>query len=294
MLACPRLALLLLAIAAGGCFAAIDPPAAEDAAPPPAPDLGAAPADAAERADLTPPYAASPDGAVSVIGCDGGAGTVGAVFWGVPVYCQPSSATGFYQCDELANRFLRDALAHPNLDNVVSQYASSMCGLAAARPEYSVWGPGFGDSSGRAPVPGDLIIWSGTPGHVAVVTSASAATVEYVQQNLGGPTSSIGWDPAAAFFESATAECWIHAEPSAPAPWPSGADCGCFDGDGDYCGLAIVDHEHWFGCAANLAAGGRAAYDTLYHCAHGVFTVETACGRCFTPDLEPATGACAE
>src|SRR5579883_1329115 len=107
--------------------------------------------------------------------CD--VGEIGAVFRGVPAYCQPSSATGYYQCDELANRFMRDALLHPELDNVVTDYASSICAHAAAMPsDYTVYGPGYVPSGGHAPVPGDLLVLNGAPGHVAVIVGFADPT----------------------------------------------------------------------------------------------------------------------
>jgi hypothetical protein len=80
-----------------------------------------------------------PDGALWINEGDCGTGQVGATFMQVPAYCQPPEAvsSGYYQCDELANRFMRDALQHPDLDNVVTEYASSICGKAAASSAYS-------------------------------------------------------------------------------------------------------------------------------------------------------------
>jgi hypothetical protein len=236
------------------------------------------------------------DGTLVVFGCQGETGTVGATFMGVPAYCQPPGA-GFYQCDELANRFMRDAFQHPNIDNVALDFAKNMCDLANAIAAYSVWGPGYRETTGNAPVAGDLVVWWSNvgSGHVAVVTGADASSVAYMQQNAKSPTATIGWDPATSFFRvvdaSFPAKCWIHPEPSpAPSP-PSGPDCGCFDGEGDYCGLSILDHQEWFGCAASIPASGL-EYDTLYSCAAGVFTEKTRCGSCVTDWLVPALGHC--
>jgi hypothetical protein len=78
-----------------------------------------------------------PEAGLVVLGCDGGFGTIGALFMGVPAYCQDFSAL-YYQCDELGNRFMRDAWQHPNLDNVATEYASIMSAHAAQTSAYSV------------------------------------------------------------------------------------------------------------------------------------------------------------
>jgi len=222
-------------------------------------------------------------------GCNGATpGTMGATFMGVAAYCQPSSGTGFYQCDELANRFMRDALKHPNLDDVVTQFASSICAAASTSSAYSAWGPAFRATNGHAPVPGDLVVWSGSPGHVAVVVDwADATSLRVVQQNELPVVRTLAWDAGAAFIDGA--ECWVHAEPAPPAPAPSGTACGCFDGDGDYCGLAIVDHAWWNDCSAP----GAIDYDTLYACFAGSFAPKEACSSgCVTAVMTPALGAC--
>jgi hypothetical protein len=222
-----------------------------------------------------------------------GVGEIGAVFRGVPAYCQPTSATGYYQCDELANRYMRDALQHADLDNVVSDFASSICAKASAMSTYSVWGPGYGSTSGRQPEAGDLVVYTGMPGHVAVVVGfADPTDVTIMQQNAGSSVATVGWDPAASFFTVANAECWVHAEVSPPAKPPGGPSCGCFAGGPGTCGLAIVDHEGWYGCTASVPDGG-VAYDSLYTCDAGAFTKTQDCpARCITPNLFDASGAC--
>ncbi len=217
-------------------------------------------------------------------------GEIGAIFRGVPVYCQVPGPTGYYQCDELANRFLRDTVGHPNIDNVVTEYASSMCAQAAAMPAYSVHGGHFAPTSGTAPAAGDLIVWSGTPGHVAVVTSAVGGVVSYVQQNVGRPADHLLWDGVAPW----PTECWVHPEP-APPPLPANLpDCGCFDGNGDYCGLSVVDHAAWYGCKPRVAGGGAADYGHLYACNNGVFTAKRSCKSCITALLTDAKGVCGD
>lgn len=215
-------------------------------------------------------------------------GDIGAVFRGVPIYCQPPGASGFYQCDELANRFLRDTSGHPNLDNVVTEFASSMCAKAAASAAYSVWGSGYRDPQGHRPGGGDLVVWAGAPGHVAVVTHATSADVSFVQQNTGRATGSVAWNGVTAW----PTECWIHPEPIASTPAAHGSDCGCFAGEGDYCGLSVVDHAAWYACTPRIAGGGVADYGHLYTCAAGLFTATRACSTCITDSLTVSTGSC--
>jgi hypothetical protein len=265
---------------------------AADSGPPPPPGDGATSPDGA----LKPPSVdagADPDAGLVVLGCEGGFGTIGAFFMGVPAYCQDFSAR-YYQCDELGNRFMRDALQHPNLENVATEYASTMCANAAEMSAYSVWGPQYRDPTGKRPVPGDLVVWSGggndPGGHVAVITGVDPDAVHFMQQNNGPPTDSVGWDAGASFFTSSHAVCWIHAEPSPPSQI-AGPSCGCFDGEGDYCGLTLVDHEWWYGCVADVQ-GNVIDYDTVYSCHSGVFQPEKACGRCVTENLSPALGHC--
>lgn len=294
----------LLAACVAGCSAGDrdpDRPQADggrdDAASPEAADSGAG--DAGVDGSPGPGHNAGGADAgldlwVNPAGCNQGG--IGARFQGVPAYCQPpgtTSADGYYQCDELANRFMRDALEHPNLDNAVTEFASSICGEASSMPAYSAWGPGYRATSGRKPEPGDLVVFSGTPGHVAVIVDASTPdSVRIMQQNESPPVADIGWDPSTSFFTAPSAECWVHAEPAPAAPAPTGAACGCFDGDGDYCGLSLVDHAWWYGCEANVA-GGPPEYDTLYTCSGGTFTPKQACaGQCLTMFEQPATGAC--
>ena len=179
----------------------------------------------------------------------------GARFRGVPAYCQPLSDTadGFYQCDELANRFMRDALQHPDLNNVVTDYASTICERASTMSASTFWGPEYGATTGRTPVGGDRRC-PGTPGHTAVIVGFTSATELIILQENGGPsTTSVLWDPDSSFIVDA--ECWVHTESAPPAELPEGSMCGCFAG-GDACGLAIVNHEWWNGCVAGAPEGG--------------------------------------
>ncbi len=217
-------------------------------------------------------------------------GEIGATFRGIPAYCQPSSSTGFYQCDELANRFMRDALQHPDLDNVVTENASSICEHASTMAAYSVWGPGYGATTGRAPAGGDLIVLPGIPGHVTVVVGFSSATeVTVMQQNAGPSTTSLAWDATSSFVVGA--ECWVHAESAPPAELPDASACGCFT-TGATCGLAIVDHEWWYGCRVTAPEGG-VQYGSLYRCDGGAYEKAADCpALCITPNLFDEVGYC--
>jgi hypothetical protein len=249
------------------------------------------PGDGAEaEADALP--TSTFDGALWVNPGECNLGEIGATFRGIPAYCQPASADsyGFYQCDELANRFMRDSLEHPDLDNVETEYAASICERASDMPAYSVWGPGYAATLGHAPVAGDLVVFPGTPGHVAVIVGfESAIWVTIIQQNAGPSTTHAEWDPTSSFFGSA--ECWVHAESAPPAVLPDGSSCDCFTG-GDTCGLAIVDHEWWNGCRAQVPDGG-VDYGSLYSCEGGAYTKTADCpALCITPNIYDASGYC--
>ncbi len=237
----------------------------------------------------------SPD--LVVHGCPPGAvGLVGATFKGIPAYCQPSGG-GYYQCDELGNRFMRDVYQHPALDNVVTDLADAMCPNAATMPQYSVWGPGYRDTTGRAPLPGDLIVFSGSLNglaiaHVAVVTGMDADNVYYMQQNMNDPVGSTGWDASKSWFSKSKVLCWIHPEPVASPPPSEQPDCGCFNGEGDYCGLAIVNHQSWYGCSANVTS--ELSYDNVYQCGNGVFSLKSTCSNCVSQRYTSALGYCAD
>jgi hypothetical protein len=245
-----------------------------------------------EIADAVPQPIVSFDGALVVYpgGCS--LGEIGATFRGIPAFCQPpwASMTGFYQCDELANRFMRDALQHPDLDNVVTDFASTICDRASAMSAYSVWGPDYGVTTGLTPVGGDLAVFPGSPGHVAVIVGfASSTEVTILQQNAGPSTANVEWDAVSSFIVGA--ECWVHAESAPPAELPDGSACECFTG-GDTCGLAIVDHEWWNGCVARVPEGG-VEYGSLYGCAGGAYTKKADCpDLCITPNLYDASGYC--
>jgi hypothetical protein len=262
---------------------AIDVRAADTGRPPPG-DAGLAEADAQPTTSF--------DGALVVYPGLCNLGEIGATFRGIPAYCQPTSAmmTGFYQCDELANRFMRDALQHPDLDNVVTDYASTICDRASTTSAYSVWGPDYGATTGLTPVGGDLVVFPGTPGHVAVIVGFTSETEATILQENGGPsTASIEWDPVSSFIVDA--ECWVHAEAAPPAELPDGSACECFTG-GDTCGLAIVDHEWWNGCVAGAPEGGF-EYGALYRCDGGSYAKIADCADlCITPNLYDASGYC--
>jgi hypothetical protein len=238
-----------------------------------------------------------PDGALWVGSADCGMGEVAATFMNVPAYCQPpdAAAWGFYQCDELANRFMRDAFQHPEVDNVATQPASTICQNVANNPAYSVWGPGYGITIGRVPQPGDLIVYNsenGSPGHVAVIAGFSdPTTIVLVQQNTAG-VGKVRWDATTFFFgANSQAECWVHPEPSPPAPLPSGPPCGCI-APGPACGLAVVDYAWWYGCTASVLEAG-VDYQALYDCDGGIFTKQQVCANgCLTLSVFDAGGSC--
>jgi len=95
---------------------------------------------------------------------------------GVNVYSDGTNGGGgYYQCVELANRFLMSEHFGPAIWGNANQL------YADAPPAYYQTHP---NGSGYIPVPGDLVVFGGeTFGHVAVVNSVSSTSVDLVEQN---------------------------------------------------------------------------------------------------------------
>lgn len=105
-----------------------------------------------------------------------------------PVYCNQLNGSEnpgvvgqgawYFQCVELANRWLVESVGAPRIDG----NANEMCGNADRRA-YDVHRRG----SAYEPVPGDLLVWDGgAMGHVGVVTAVTASKMVFVNQNYGG------------------------------------------------------------------------------------------------------------
>ncbi|MBS2018795.1 MAG: CHAP domain-containing protein [Deltaproteobacteria bacterium] len=85
----------------------------------------------------------------------------------------------YYQCVELANRWLTEGLRAPRIRG----HAKEMCGNADRRAYDVHWKR---DGDGYEPVPGDLLVWDGsTYGHVGVVSDVSSRTIVVANQNFG-------------------------------------------------------------------------------------------------------------
>jgi surface antigen len=95
---------------------------------------------------------------------------------GVNVYSDGSSGGGgYYQCVELANRFMTSEHFGPVIWGNANQL------YADAQPAYYVQHP---NGSGYVPVPGDLVVFGGgLYGHVAVVDSVMSTSVNLVEEN---------------------------------------------------------------------------------------------------------------
>lgn len=211
-----------------------------------------------------------------------------------PVYCNQLNGSEnpgvvgrgawYYQCVELANRWLVDGLGAP----MIRGNADDMCGNAGSKA-YEVHYRG----AAYEPVPGDLLIWEGYAfGHVGVVTSVSSSSIAFANQNYGqgGVQYPLLTTPrTGGFFGSPRndgglhAKCFIHPKklarnaPSTPAPnHPAPASSPCAGvlpaHDGTYCGRS---HQSGFG-------GGEAG--TLYTCRRGTTTAVRCRGEC---TLEP-------
>lgn len=177
-----------------------------------------------------------------------------------------SAHAWYYQCAELANRWLVESVGAP----AIAGNADQMCDFADRRA--------FDVHKGKdryEPVPGDLLVWGGyVMGHVGVVTSVSSSSMVFANQNYGH--AGLQYPVLAApridgFFGSPRGDRGLHAKciihplrlaPSAsPAPVSSSSSGPCVGvappDDGAYCG----------GSRQSGFAGGDAS--TLYTCAGG-------------------------
>jgi len=148
------------------------PPLPPPPSPPPAPA-----SDKAVACSCTSPSKCPVIGTLSVPG-----------YKSEPLYCNQlngaenpgvqSHDTWYYQCVELANRWLTDGVRAP----IIDANAQDMCD-EADRSAYDVHRRG----KAYEPVPGDLLVWSGGRfGHVAVVSAVTPTTITVANQNYGG------------------------------------------------------------------------------------------------------------
>ena len=208
-----------------------------------------------------------------------------------PIYCNQLKGSEnpgvfgdgkwYFQCVELANRWLVDSVGAP----AIRGNADQMCANAATA-SYDVHYRG----SVHEPVPGDLLVWAGHAfGHVGVVTSVSSSSIVFANQNYGQNGVQYPLLTAkrmAGFFGSPRndgglrAQCIIHPKkltstaPSGPPPRASAAPpAGPCDGvsaahDGAYCG------------GSRQSGFGGGAVGTLYTCRNGRTTSTPCRGSC--------------
>ncbi len=188
----------------------------------------------------------------------------------------------YYQCTELANRWLVESVGAPK----IAGNADQMCDNAD-RGAFEV----HTRTARYEPVPGDLLVWGGyAMGHVGVVTAVSPSSIVFANQNYGH--GGVQYPVLAAprvdgFFGSPRgdrgmhAKCIIHPRklassaraPAAP-PTPTGPCARVAPAnDGAYCGAS---RQSGF-------AGGDAG--TLYTCTDGRATAVRCDAGC---RLEPA------
>jgi hypothetical protein len=187
----------------------------------------------------------------------------------------------YYQCAELANRWLVESVGAPR----ITGNADQMCDNAD-RGSFDV----HTKKTTYEPVPGDLLVWGGyAMGHVGVVTSVSTSSIVVANQNYGH--GGLQYPLLAAprtdgFFGSPRgdrglhAKCIIHPRKLSPSrgpvlatPTPSGPCAHVTSAnDGAYCGAS---RQSGF-------AGGDEG--TLYACRGGRTTAVRCRSKC---GLEP-------
>lgn len=207
-----------------------------------------------------------------------------------PVYCNQLNGSEnpgvsgrnawYFQCTELANRWLVDSVGAPSIGGNAGQ----MCGNADSA-SFDVYYRG----SVHEPVPGDLLVWEGNAfGHVGVVTSVSPSSIVFANQNYGGNGRQypvLRTARTAGFFGGPRndgglrAKCIIHPKklantppgvtpPSAPPLVAGPCDAVSPSHDGKYCGSS---RQSGF-------AGGDA--NTIYTCSGGTTKSVRCRGTC--------------
>jgi len=141
---------------------------------------------------------------------------------GVNVYSDGANGGGgYYQCVELANRFMTSERFGPPIWGNANQL------FPDAQPAYY---DTYRNGSGYIPVPGDLVVFGGqTYGHVAIVDSVTSTTVNLVERNAsptGRTTISIKGSSLGGIYSLYVIGI-VHAKanhstnPGAPSPPPS-------------------------------------------------------------------------
>ena len=188
-----------------------------------------------------------------------------------------TSTPAYYQCTELANRWLVESVGAPR----IAGNADQMCDNAD-RGSFDV----HTKTTRYEAVPGDLLVWGGyTMGHVGVVTSVSASSIVVANQNYGH--SGLQYPLLAAprtdgFFGSPRGDRGLHAKciihprklssssgPGLAPPTPSGPCAKVTSAnDGAYCGAS----------RQSSFAGGDEG--TLYVCRSGRTTAVRCQSKC--------------
>ena len=188
----------------------------------------------------------------------------------------------YFQCAELANRWLVESVGAPRIRGNADQMCDN-----ADRGAFDV----YTKKTRYEPVPGDLLVWSGyAMGHVAVVTAVSASSIVVANQNYGhgGLQYPLLATPRTdGFFGSPRgdhglhAKCIIHPRKLSPSastsvlatPTPSGPCARVSSAnDGAYCGASRQ---------SGFAGGDEGS---LYTCRNGRTTAIRCPSKC---ELEP-------
>lgn len=165
-----------------------------------------------------------------------------------------------YQCTELALRYERFKFGVTTVWPGIS-YAYQMCATHPAAM-----------STTNAPIQGDLMIFApnscgadSVAGHVAVVDTVNASTIDVLQQNPAAKTT----------YNTACASCFLHAANN------HGTNDPCEEStlDGVYCGQSV-----------KFPAGTA---NVLYDCQSGATTSQTTCANGCVPEPSKTDDFCA-
>jgi len=180
-----------------------------------------------------------------------------------------------YQCVELAVRYFyfRKGIAKS------SWFVPTAIDMCNSHPA--------GVVKTSSPHAGDLMVFkpndsgtgTGSAGHVAVIRGVNSdGSLNLFQQRWGNEST--------AFYHGMPryhAACFLHSQNGGSSSGGGGA-CGCYAGNGAYCGKMMIDYKQAHGCSitgTHLSPGADPTHDIdprfLYSCENGVWTIKQEC-----------------